>query len=84
MESITFFDEEEQENLEFCVVEETTINQIRYLLVSEDDSEESVAYIMKQTKDSNDEAIFEFVEDDVEYATILKVFSELLEDVDLV
>lgn len=74
---------EDGEELLLDVVEQTTINNISYVLATDD---EDVAYILKETfSDSEkEESVFEFVEDDVEFDAIAKVFGELLEDVDLV
>ena len=38
---------------------------------------------MKETGAETEDAFYEFVEDDVEFEAIAKVFEELLEDVDL-
>ncbi len=69
----------------FFVLEETRINGVSYLLVTEsEDDEEAEAYILKDTsKDGEAEAVYEFVEDDSELEAISKIFAELLEDVDI-
>lgn len=86
VEKINFVDET-GENVEFFVVEETKINNMNYLLVTELDDEddaESPAYIMKDTsKPEDDEAVYEMVEDDDELNYVSKIFVELLEDVDI-
>lgn len=72
------------EEVEFFVLEQTRVNGVNYLLVTEnDDEEESDAYILKDmSKDEDVEAIYEFVEDDVTLEAVSKVFAELLDDVD--
>lgn len=86
MEKIQFVTEE-NENVEFFVIEETKINGMNYLLVtdSDDDSdEEAAAYILKDLSAEDDEdAVYEFVEDDTEMEYVSKIFSEILDDIDI-
>ncbi len=69
----------------FYVLEETRINGVSYLLVTEsEEDDEAEAYILKDTSsDGEENAVYEFVEDDNELEAITKIFAELLEDVDL-
>ncbi len=85
MEKVTFTDPETQETVEFTVEEETQLNGVKYLLVSEEADEDTVyAYILKEIVDQNEEVLYEMVEDDVEFMAIAKVFNELTdEDTDL-
>ena len=75
-EKIIFVDEDGNE-IEMYVIEETRINNVNYLLVTDDegDSEEAEAYILK--------AVYEIVDDESEVDYIGRVFSELLEDIDI-
>jgi len=86
MEKIMFKTDEEG-LVEFFVLEETKINGINYLMVTESDDEseeEAVAYILKDTSALEEvEAIYEMVEADDELEYVSKVFAELLEDVDI-
>ncbi|MBE5963831.1 MAG: DUF1292 domain-containing protein [Lachnospira sp.] len=85
MEKLTFTLDSD-ETVEFAILEETRINGVNYLLVTDafEDEEEGEAYILKDTSDETDlEAKYEFVEDDTELEAISKVFAELLEDVDI-
>lgn len=85
-DKIKFFDVETGEEIEFYVIEETRINNINYLLVTEDDesNEEAAAYILKDlSSDQEAEAQYVMVEDENEIDYVSKIFSELLEDVDL-
>ena len=83
---------EEGDSLSFFVIEETKLNGTQYLLVSEqnpDETEESDveevgSTILKCVSEEGEEAVFEFVEDDAEWDAVLSVFSELLEDIDIV
>lgn len=72
------------EKLEFYVIEQTRINNIHYLL-AEDTADEEQAYILKETAGDalNGESVYEFVEDDIEFEAISKVFNELLDDIDI-
>lgn len=81
MEKIILVDDEQ--TLEFFVLEETKLNGKNYLLVTdaEDDAEEAECYIMKDMSDEGDEdALYEFVEDESELEAIWKVFEALLDD----
>lgn len=84
-EKIIFVDEEGKE-IEMYVVEETRINNINYILVTDDDGEEeeATAYILKDISgEEEEEAVYEMVDDDSEIDYIGKIFSELLEDIDI-
>ena len=79
-EKIVLTDDEDNE-VEMYVVEETRINNVNYILVTEEgDEEEEIAHILKE---NDDEAIYEMVEDDSELDYIGRIFSELLEDIDI-
>ena len=84
MDKITFYDEENKEEVELYVIEQTTLKENKYLLVAEDDSNESDAYIFKEVSDDDNELTYVPVVEDNEYEALIKVFSELLEDTDLV
>ena len=84
-ETIIFVDEDGNE-IEMYVIEETRINNVNYLLVTDDegDSEEAEAYILKDiSNDEDEEAVYEIVDDESEVDYIGRVFSELLEDIDI-
>ncbi len=84
MEKIEFRPAEGGETAWFYVVEETRINGVSYLLVTETEEEEAEAYILKDTsKDGDEEAVYEFVDNDEELEAVSKIFAELLEDVDI-
>lgn len=83
MEKLTFITDD-NEAVEFFVVEETRINGINYILVTESEDDEADAYIMKDTSAAEDaEANYDMVEDDNELEYVSKIFAELLEDVDI-
>ena len=81
---ITLVDDEQ--TLEFYVLEETKLNGSDYLLVTdaEDEEEEADCYILKDTSGADEaDALYEFVEDEDELEGLMKIFAELLDDVDL-
>lgn len=81
MEKIIFTDPETQETVEFAVEEETQLNGVKYLLVSEDAEDGTAdAYILKEVVDQNDEVLYEVVEDEVEFTALAKVFGELIDE----
>ncbi len=86
MEKITFAGDGD-EILEFYVLEQTRLNGVDYILVTESDNEESDAdcYILKDvSKDGEAEGLYEAVEDDAELDAVMEIFEELLEDTEIV
>ena len=83
MEKLTFVTED-QESVDFYIIEETRVNGINYLLVTEsedEEDEEAEAYILKDTSKAEDtEAVYEFVESEEELDAVSRIFAELLED----
>ena len=86
MEKLTFVTED-QESVDFYIIEETRVNGINSLLVTEsedEEDEEAEAYILKDTSKAEDtEAVYEFVESEEELDAVSRIFAELLEDMDL-
>ncbi len=81
MEKVIFVDPETNEEVEFAVEEETQLNGIKYLLVSDgQESGDCEAYILKEINTKDDEVLYQMVEDDVEFSAIAKVFSELADE----
>ena len=84
MEKISFMFEGTDEKVEFYVLEQTKVNGNTYILVTDSDEDEAECYILKDTSAAEDmDSVYEIVEDDVELSGVLKVFEELLEDVDI-
>jgi hypothetical protein len=74
------------EDLTFYVLEETQLSGYKYLLVcdSEDENEDSEATILKEIAEEGEDVVYEFVEDDVEFEAVAKLFDELVgEDADI-
>lgn len=80
------FTTEDNQPAEFYVLEQTRLNGYTYLLVtdSDEEEEETTAYILKDlSKDTDEAAYFDIVVDEEELALIAKIFEELMEDVDI-
>lgn len=76
---------EDGEIIELFVIEQTKLKGVNYLLVAETEDEEAEAYILKDTSSDKDaDAMYEFVDDDNELEALAKVFSELIEDAEIV
>ena len=81
---ITLVDEDQ--TIEFFVVEETKLGGVSYLLVTDaaGDEEDGDCYLLKDMSGKDEEeAVYEFVEDEEELDSLLKIFAELLDDVEL-
>lgn len=79
------FTTEDGEEVSFYVLEQTRLGGVNYILVSTtDDEEEAEALILKDvSKDTDEEAIYDIVEDDQELELVAGIFQELLDDVEL-
>ena len=82
MESITLIAPDTEEEITVYVLEDTTLNQQKYLLVTEDSEGDTEAYILKEIATDDTDATYEMVEDDVEFEAVVKIFQELVEDTD--
>ncbi|HIQ96578.1 MAG TPA: DUF1292 domain-containing protein [Candidatus Limivivens merdigallinarum] len=84
MEKIKFTFADGEETAEFFVLEQTRISGVSYILVTDSEDEDGEALILKDlSKDGEEEAVYEIVDDDEELTAVSKVFNEMLEDVDL-
>lgn len=85
-EKLKFTIPDTEEEVEFFVVEQTMLNNVNYLLVteSEDEETEADAYILKDlSKPMDEQAQYVMVEDDEEMEAVSQVFAQLLDDIDL-
>ncbi|MGN0389863.1 MAG: DUF1292 domain-containing protein [Wujia sp.] len=82
-EKITF--QTEEEAVELYVLEQTKLFGINYILVTDDmESEEGSFFVLKEEGDSEGDLVsYVEVEDENELKAVIKVFDELLEDIDL-
>ena len=77
--------QETGETAEFFVLEQTRINGMNYILVTDSEEDDAEALILKDlSQDGDKEALYEIVEDDNELEAVSKVFAEMLEDIELV
>lgn len=83
IEKIEFTFSDSEESVEFFVVEQTMLNGISYLLVTDSQEEEAEAFILKNVGTDDEESIYEMVEDENEIDAVGSVFAELLEDIDI-
>ena len=77
---------EDGNDIKLFVVEETMLSGNKYLLVCDNDNEDedAEASILKEVSVEGDESVYEFVEDDVEFEAVAKLFDELVgEDADI-
>lgn len=83
MEKIKFMSEEMQET-DFYVLEQTKINGVSYILVTDSEEDDAECLILKDTSAEDDkESVYEIVEDVTELGAVLKIFEELLEDIEI-
>lgn len=84
MEKIQFMFDDGTEFVDFFVLEETKVNGISYILVTDSEEDDAECMILKDTsKPEESESVYQIVEDDTELEAVLKIFEELLEDVDI-
>ena len=84
MEKITFMSDNKQEQAEFFVLEQTKLNGVSYILVTDSEEDDAECLILKDiSTEEASESIYEIVEDDRELNVISGVFEELLEDVEI-
>lgn len=84
VEKIKFMSDEMQEEVDFYVLEQTKLNGVTYILVTDSEEDDAECLILKDTsEDDASDSLYEIVEDDTELGAILKVFEELLEDVEI-
>lgn len=75
---------DEDDFVEFYVLEQTRIGGVDYLLVTDAEKGDGEALILKDTsKDGEEQAVYTIVDDDDELDAVAGVFANMLEDVDL-
>ena len=84
MEKIKFMLDDGDSSVDFFVLEETKINGVSYILVTDSEDEDGECMILKDTSlPEEKESVYQVVEDDVELKAVAKVFGELVEDVEI-
>ncbi len=77
---------EDGEQISLSVLEETMINGMNYILVTDAtaDDTDGQCYILKDRSEKEEaDALYEFVDDEDELDYLFQIFSELVEDLDL-
>ena len=83
MDKITFISENE-EAVEFYVLEETRIGGVDFILVTDSEEGDAECLILKGLSEAEDvEAVYAIVEDENELDSVFGVFEQMLEDVDI-
>ncbi|MDO4170251.1 MAG: DUF1292 domain-containing protein [Lachnospiraceae bacterium] len=75
------FQDDEGNEIQLEVLEQTTIAGQNYLLVL--DAEEDTVLLFKEVPEDGEFVSYEIVEDDTEIEALLRVFNELLDDMDI-
>ena len=83
---IVSFLSEDGENIKLSVLEETKINGISYILVTDSfEGEDGECYIMKDISNGDSEdANYIFVEDENELDSVFEIFEKMIDDIDIV
>lgn len=77
---------ESGENIELSIIEETKLNGIKYILVTDnmESDENGECYIMKDiSSDEDEEADYIFVEDDNELDAVFDIFEKIMANEDI-
>lgn len=83
MEKIIFAGSE-GDNIEFFVIEKTTLGGVDYMLVTESETEDADAYVLKDVSKATDaDGVYEIVDDEDELQAVGQVFQALLDDIDI-
>lgn len=84
LEKITF-QADENEAVEFYVLEQTRISGVNYILVTDTEEGDGDALILKDMSgDGEEESVFSVVSDDDELAAVAGVFQNMMDDVEFV
>jgi len=84
LEKITFCPDGD-EPVEFFVLEQTRINGVNYILVTDFEEGDGEALILKDmSKDEDKESVYAIVDDDTELNAVASIFEDLLDDIEFV
>lgn len=84
LEKITF-QADENEVVEFCVLEQTMIGGVNYILVTDTEEGDGDALILKDMSgDGEEESIFSIVSDEDELSAVAGIFQNMMDDVEFV
>lgn len=69
---------------EYFILEETKLQGVNYLAVTDDiDSEDGEFLILKEIANDDDDVLYEIVDDDNELQSVITLFDNLIDDFDL-
>jgi len=73
---------EDGESIDFTIIDETKLNGVSYILVTDSpDDESGDCYIMKDISEMDDEdANYIFVEDEKELDAVFEIFQNMMDD----
>ena len=84
LEKITFCPDGD-EPVEFFVLEQTRINGVNYILVTDFEEGDGEALILKDmSKNEDKESVYAIVDDDTELNAVASIFEDLLDDIEFV
>ncbi len=84
LEKITF-QADENEVVEFYVLEQTMIGGVNYILVTDTEEGDGDALILKDMSgDGEEESIFSIVSDEDELSAVAGIFQNMMDDVEFV
>ena len=84
MDNRIIFETENGEKITFYAEEETRVNGVNYLLVSDSEDDGASAYILKDiSADGDEEADYVMVEDEEEFEAVAALFEKMMEDTDI-
>ncbi len=74
------------DELNFYILERAQVKGVNYILVTdeEDGEGDGTCYILKEVEDTDEEVVYEFVDNDNEMDQAYEVFRSLMEDADLI
>ena len=82
MDKVTFI-QENNEPVEFFVVEQTRVNGINYILVTDTEKEDGIALILRDdAKPEDTESLYHIVSEEVELNAVADIFANLLDDIE--
>lgn len=83
MDKITF-NPEGDAPVDFYVLEQTKINGVDYILVTDCEEGDGEALILKEVSEQDGSLLYEIVSEDVELNAVAQVFENMLDDVQFV
>lgn len=87
MEKIRFTFDETGEDVVFCVLGSTQMNEMAYILVVEEDEieeDDMTAYILKAVEADDVDVYYDLVDDDDELHAVLPLLEKYLDEYDII